>query len=88
MPITDALPVSGARPLLAPAARATIGDYVTLTKPRIMSLLVLTAVCAMVAGARRGTGPGRPARPWRSGERWPAAARARSTMCWTATSTA
>jgi protoheme IX farnesyltransferase len=26
-------------------------DYVTLTKPRIMSLLVLTAVCAMVAGA-------------------------------------
>ena len=26
-------------------------DYVTLTKPRIMSLLVLTAVCAMVAAA-------------------------------------
>jgi protoheme IX farnesyltransferase len=51
VPIADALPVSGARPLLVPAARATIGDYVTLTKPRIMSLLVLTAVCAMVAGA-------------------------------------
>src|SRR5579884_2224548 len=26
-------------------------DYLTLTKPRIMSLLVLTAACAMVAGA-------------------------------------
>ena len=31
--------------------RATLADYVTLTKPRIMSLLVLTAVCAMVAAA-------------------------------------
>ncbi len=28
-----------------------LGDYVTLTKPRIMSLLVLTSVCAMVASA-------------------------------------
>jgi heme o synthase len=33
--------------LRAPAWR----DYVTLTKPRIMSLLVLTAVCAMIAAA-------------------------------------
>jgi len=41
----------------APAAwRATLADYVTLTKPRIMSLLVLTSVCAMVAGA--GGSPG------------------------------
>jgi protoheme IX farnesyltransferase len=32
-------------------SRATVADYVTLTKPRIMSLLVLTAVCAMVAAA-------------------------------------
>jgi heme o synthase len=30
---------------------ATLADYVTLTKPRIMSLLVLTAVCAMIAAA-------------------------------------
>jgi protoheme IX farnesyltransferase len=38
--------------LRAPSAwRATLADYVTLTKPRIMSLLVLTAVCAMVAAA-------------------------------------
>jgi heme o synthase len=38
--------------LAAPAARiANWRDYVTLTKPRIMSLLVLTAVCAMVAAA-------------------------------------
>ncbi len=33
------------------ASRGTLADYVTLTKPRIMSLLVLTAVCAMVAAA-------------------------------------
>jgi protoheme IX farnesyltransferase len=32
-------------------SRGTLADYVTLTKPRIMSLLVLTAVCAMVAAA-------------------------------------
>jgi heme o synthase len=33
------------------AWRVTLADYVTLTKPRIMSLLVLTAVCAMIAAA-------------------------------------
>ena len=62
-------------------------DYLTLTKPRIMSLLVLTSVCAMVAAAR---GPRRrSSRSSRScsGERSPAAARARSTTCSTATST-
>ncbi len=31
---------------------ATLGDYLALTKPRIMSLLLLTAVCAMIAAAR------------------------------------
>lgn len=51
VPVADALPARGASGLLTPVARATLGDYVTLTKPRIMSLLVLTAVCAMVAGA-------------------------------------
>ncbi|HUJ34885.1 MAG TPA: heme o synthase [Solirubrobacteraceae bacterium] len=40
----DARPRVGGRP-------AVWRDYVTLTKPRIMSLLVLTAVCAMVAAA-------------------------------------
>jgi heme o synthase len=30
---------------------AVLHDYITLTKPRIMSLLVLTSVCAMVAAA-------------------------------------
>ena len=40
----------GAR-LRVGARTATLRDYVTLTKPRIMSLLVLTAVCAMVAAA-------------------------------------
>jgi heme o synthase len=33
-------------------------DYVTLTKPRIMSLLLLTGICGMVAGARGLPGPG------------------------------
>jgi protoheme IX farnesyltransferase len=56
MAVTDLL-----EPLAAPAAlpaprRASWRDYVTLTKPRIMSLLVLTAVCAMVAAA--GGAPG------------------------------
>lgn len=36
----------------APALRISAWrDYLTLTKPRIMSLLVLTAVCAMIAAA-------------------------------------
>jgi heme o synthase len=38
-------------------ATATWRDYVTLTKPRIMSLLVLTAVCAMVAAAGGAPAP-------------------------------
>jgi protoheme IX farnesyltransferase len=35
-----------------PAARGSWRDYVTLTKPRIMSLLLLTGACGMVVGAR------------------------------------
>jgi protoheme IX farnesyltransferase len=42
-------------PLGAARARLSVPaawrDYVTLTKPRIMSLLVLTAVCSMIAAA-------------------------------------
>jgi len=34
-----------------PAPRAAIRDYVTLTKPRIMSLLLITGLCAMFVGA-------------------------------------
>jgi heme o synthase len=49
--IADTLPIAGGPPLIASRTRATVSDYVTLTKPRIMSLLVLTSVCAMVAGA-------------------------------------
>jgi len=45
----DALTVEAARRSAPPAWRVTLSDYVTLTKPRIMSLLVLTAVCAMIA---------------------------------------
>jgi len=33
-------------------------DYVTLTKPRIMSLLLLTGMCGMVAGAKGWPGTG------------------------------
>src|SRR3984885_13206405 len=39
-----------------PAAPARWRDYVTLTKPRIMSLLVLTSVCAMIAAAHGAPG--------------------------------
>jgi protoheme IX farnesyltransferase len=35
-----------------PVAPARVRDYVTLTKPRIMSLLLLTGACGMVVGAR------------------------------------
>ena len=34
-----------------PAARSSWRDYVTLTKPRIMSLLLLTGACGMFVGA-------------------------------------
>ena len=39
-------------------------DYVTLTKPRIMSLLLLTAACGMVVGAGGFPSPGLFAAPW------------------------
>jgi protoheme IX farnesyltransferase len=39
-----------------PVAAASWRDYVTLTKPRIMSLLVLTSVCAMIAAAHGAPG--------------------------------
>jgi heme o synthase len=41
-----------------PVPRASWRDYVTLTKPRIMSLLLITGLCAMFVGAQ-----GAP-RPW------------------------
>src|SRR5437660_8847207 len=34
------------------APRASLRDYVTLTKPRIMTLLLLTGICGMFVGAR------------------------------------
>ena len=62
MAVTESLPITGhpAPGASAPATGPVLSDlappalwrdYVTLTKPRIMSLLVLTAVCAMVAAA-------------------------------------
>src|SRR5439155_1357187 len=36
----------------APVPRASWRDYVALTKPRIMSLLLLTGMCGMFVGAR------------------------------------
>jgi protoheme IX farnesyltransferase len=41
------------------APAGTWRDYVTLTKPRIMSLLLITGFCAMIAGARGWPGSGR-----------------------------
>jgi protoheme IX farnesyltransferase len=51
--IAPAIPAAapGRRLLGGAAAVAGWRDYVTLTKPRIMSLLVLTSVCAMIAAA-------------------------------------
>ena len=46
-----ALPAAVGVRLRIDSAATAWRDYVTLTKPRIMSLLVLTAVCAMVAAA-------------------------------------
>jgi protoheme IX farnesyltransferase len=45
--IVEALPTT----VLRGACQASWRNYVTLTKPRIMSLLVLTSVCAMIAAA-------------------------------------
>jgi protoheme IX farnesyltransferase len=51
--------VAGAARRTDPAgvATSTVRDYVALTKPRIMSLLVLTAVCAMFAAAHGDPAP-------------------------------
>ncbi len=52
MAVTEPFADTLARPAASVGRRpASWRDYVTLTKPRIMSLLVLTAVCAMVAAA-------------------------------------
>ena len=40
-------------------ARAPWGDYLTLTQPRIMSLLLVTGFCGLVAGAHGLPGAGR-----------------------------
>jgi heme o synthase len=42
-----------------PLTRGSVRDYVTLTKPRIMSLLLVTGACGMIVGARGwpGTAP-------------------------------
>jgi protoheme IX farnesyltransferase len=49
-PLTSSLPRA--------VSAATWRDYITLTKPRIMSLLVLTSVCAMIAAAHGAPAPG------------------------------
>ena len=86
--VSEIAPAIGIR-AAAPGARRRAGalaDYVTLTKPRIMSLLVLTSVCAMIAAAHGDPAPLRSRRSC-SAARSRAAARARSTTSSTATST-
>jgi protoheme IX farnesyltransferase len=39
--------------------RGALRDYITLTKPRIMSLLLVTGACGMFVGARGALAPGR-----------------------------
>jgi heme o synthase len=55
--VTDYVEVLPA-PKTVPIRRASAiwRDYLTLTKPRIMSLLVLTSVCAMIAAAHGAPG--------------------------------
>ena len=43
--------VSVSRAMRASRAVATVADYVALTKPRVVSLLVVTGVCGYLAGA-------------------------------------
>ena len=62
-------------------------DYVTLTKPRVMSLLLLTGGAAVFVGARGVPGWGVFALDDGRASRSPAAARRRSTTTSTATST-
>jgi protoheme IX farnesyltransferase len=47
----EVAPAGAVPPAISPPWSAVARDYVTLTKPRIMSLLVLTSVCAMLAAA-------------------------------------
>ena len=47
----DVVSAAGSPPAIARAGPGVARDYLTLTKPRIMSLLVLTSVCAMLAAA-------------------------------------
>jgi protoheme IX farnesyltransferase len=49
--IAKALPAPGVRPWQSAGWTTAARDYLTLTKPRIMSLLVLTSVCAMFGAA-------------------------------------
>ena len=63
-------------------------DYVTLTKPRIMSLLLLTGAAGMFVGAGGWPGGVELVDDARSASRSRAAGRARSTTSSTATSTA
>jgi protoheme IX farnesyltransferase len=49
--VTDVAEVLPTAAVIPARRTASWRDYLTLTKPRIMSLLVLTAVCAMVAAA-------------------------------------
>jgi heme o synthase len=55
--IVEGLVVGRRRARIRPASADVVRDYLTLTKPRIMSLLVLTSVCAMVAAAGGSPAP-------------------------------
>jgi heme o synthase len=52
----QAIPSAALAPRIVRPVPARWRDYVTLTKPRIMSLLVLTSVCAMIAAAHGSPG--------------------------------
>ncbi len=54
---TAPLQPAGQRSVPLHAATAVLSDYLILTKPRIMSLLVLTSLCAMVGAADGSPAP-------------------------------
>ena len=61
---------------------ATWRDYLTLTKPKVISLLLFTAICPMFIAAR-GLPPGCLFSVFLSADTWPPAAPASSIWRWT-----
>ena len=72
--------------MTATVSRAS--QYWALTKPRVVALIVFTAIIGMLLAIQPGMrGHGRACSPAASASGWPRPARRRSTTCWTSAST-